>query len=69
VTDQLTRESVDVDAFEVIELLAPKVENGWAQHHADVVASAVEYVSVHGVPSVIGPAQSLKKLRQPIEKS
>jgi hypothetical protein len=69
VTDQFTRQFIDVDTFEVIDPLAPKVENGRAQHPADAVASAVEYVSVHGERSVIGPALSIKKLRQPIEKS
>jgi hypothetical protein len=36
---------------------------------ADVDAAAVEYFSVHGARSVIGPALSLKKLRQPIGRS
>jgi hypothetical protein len=69
VTDQFTRQIIDVGTFEVIDPLALKVENGRAPHPADAVASAVEYVSVHGARSVIGPALSLKKLRQLIEKS
>jgi hypothetical protein len=56
VTDQFTRQFVDLGTFEVIDPQAPKVQNGRAQHPADAVASAVEYVSVHGARSVIGPA-------------
>jgi hypothetical protein len=48
VTNQFTREFVDVDTFEVIEFLATTVENVRAKHCADVIASAVEYFSVHG---------------------
>jgi hypothetical protein len=55
VTDQFTRQFIDVATSEVIDPLAPKVENGRAQHRADALASAVEYVSVHGERSVIGP--------------
>jgi len=69
VTDQFTRQFIDAGTFEVVDPLALKVQNGRAQHPADAVASAVEYVSVHGARSVIGPALSLKKLRQLIEKS
>ena len=69
VTDQFTRQFVDLGTFEVIDPQAPKVQNGRAQHPADAVASAVEYVSVHGARSVIGPALTLNRLRQPIEKS
>jgi hypothetical protein len=50
VTNQFTGEFVDLDTFEVINPPAPKVQNARAQHHADVFASAVEYVSVHGTP-------------------
>jgi hypothetical protein len=66
VTDQFTRQFIDVDTFEVIDPQASKVQNGRAQHPADVDAAAVEYFSVHGARC---PALSLKKLRQPIEKS
>jgi hypothetical protein len=68
-TDQFTRQFIDVDTFEVIDPQASMVQNGRAQHPADVDTAAVEYFSVHGARSVIGPALSLKKLRQPIEKS
>jgi hypothetical protein len=62
VTNQFTREFVDVDTFEVIELLATTVENTRAKRCSDVIASAVEYFSVHGAPP------SLNRLRHPIEK-
>jgi hypothetical protein len=52
VTDQFTREFVDVGTFEVIELLAPKVENWRTNHHADVDATTVEYISVHDLPPI-----------------
>jgi hypothetical protein len=67
VTNQFTGEFVDVDAFEVIYPLAPKVQNGRAQHYADVIAAAVEYVSVHGTPPSL--ARPRRRLRHTNEKS
>jgi hypothetical protein len=69
VTNQFTREFVDVDTFEVIEFLATKVENVLAKHCPDVIAYAVEYFSVHGAPPSLARAPSLNRLRHPIEKS
>jgi hypothetical protein len=47
VADQFARKLVYLEAFEVIEPGALKVENLWAKHLADMVAAAVENVSVH----------------------
>jgi hypothetical protein len=52
VTDQFAREFVDVDTFEVIDPQASKVQNGRAQHPADVDAAAVEYFPVHDLPPI-----------------
>src|ERR1700692_84418 len=57
VTDQFTRQFVDVGTFEVIDPQASKVQNARAQHPADVDAAAVKYFPVHDLASYReGPA-------------
>lgn len=63
VTDQFTREFVDVDTFEVVELLSLEIENGWAKDDRYVDAATVEYFSVHDQPAYRGaPRQRLRLL-------
>src|ERR1700692_1159563 len=62
VTDQFTRQFVDVGTFEVIDPQASKVQNARAQHPADVDAAAVEYFPVHDRPPLEAPRQRLRLL-------
>jgi hypothetical protein len=54
VTDQFTREFVDVGTFEVVELLSLEIENDRAKDDRYVDATTVEYFSVHDQPAYRG---------------
>jgi hypothetical protein len=65
VTDQFTRQFVDVGTFEVIDPQASKVQNARAQHPADVDAAAVEYFPVHDQPPIArGPSAKAALVRR-----
>ena len=62
-TDQFTREFVDVGTFGVVELLSLEIENGRAKDDRYVDATTVEYFSVHDQPAYRGaPQQRLRLL-------
>ena len=46
-SNQLSGKLVNVDAFEVVELLSLEIEDGRAKDDRYVDATAVEYFSVH----------------------
>ena len=49
-TQELSSESVNVDAFKIIKLATAKVENRRSDNGAYAIASAIEYVSIHDRP-------------------
>src|SRR6516164_9764733 len=46
-TDQFTGRAIDVDPFEIIKLVAGRIENLLADHDANEDALTVEYVAAH----------------------
>ena len=52
-SNQLSGKFVNVDAFEVVELLSRGIEDRRATDDRDVDATAVEYLSVHGWPPIV----------------
>jgi hypothetical protein len=52
-SNQLSRKFVNVDVFEVVELLSRGIEDSRANDHRDVDAMAVEYLSVHDWPPIV----------------
>jgi len=47
VTQELSSESVNVDAFEIVKFATAKIENRRSDNGAYAIASAIEYVSIH----------------------
>src|SRR6266436_8208363 len=46
-SDQLARDPIDIDPFQVVEFCALEVEDCRAGHHANVDSFAIEYIAVH----------------------
>jgi hypothetical protein len=69
-SNQLSGKLVDVDAFEVVELLSLEIEDSRTKDDRYVDATAVEYFSVHGWPPLRWPhPRRPDKLRSPIANS
>ena len=51
--NQLSGKFVNVDAFEVVELLSRGIEDSRATDDRDVDATAIKYFSVHGWPPIV----------------
>src|ERR1700756_3364207 len=69
-TDQFTGRAVDVDPFEIIKLLAGRIENLRADHDADEHALTVEYVAAHGRPPCpSAPSRTLRSLVRNSERN
>src|ERR1700736_4499211 len=54
-SNQLSGKLVNVDAFELVELLSLEIEDSRAKDDRYVDATAVEYFSVHDLPPIEGP--------------
>ena len=52
-SNQLSGKLVNVDAFEVVELLSREIKDNRADDHRDVDTTAVEYFSVHDRPPIM----------------
>src|SRR6266704_3412911 len=46
-SDQLARDPIDIEPFQVVEFCALEVEDCRAGHHANVDSFAIEYIAVH----------------------
>ena len=69
-SNQLSGKLVNVDAFEVVELLSLGIEDSRAKDDRYVDATAVEYFSVHDWPSTaLAPPGRRDKLRPSIANS
>jgi hypothetical protein len=52
-SNQLSGKLVNVDAFEVVELVSRDIEDSRATDDRDVDATAVEYLSIHDWPPIV----------------
>src|ERR1700722_18315487 len=67
-SNQLSGKFVNVDAFEVVELLSRGIEDSRATDDRDVDATAVEYLSVHGWPPIVA-CEGRQRLRLSVRDS
>jgi len=57
VTDKFAGRPIDIDPFNIVELLAREVEDLRAAHHRNVDASTIENTAAHERPPVEAPWQ------------